>query len=187
MKEAKWLADGTPQAMLRFLKGRTSERKFRLFAVAIQREYDRVEPEFASPESTHAIEKAEAVAESGAPVSNATWRKFGGYFVLNPTGYGAAMRLADISDIPDDFKRTVLHCLFGNPFRPPTSLPRRLSKRILTMATKIYTDRAFDRLPRLAAALESAGCTDSSILDHCRSPGPHTLGCWVVDLILAKK
>jgi hypothetical protein len=50
----------------------------------------------------------------------------------------------------------------------------------------IYADRAFDRLPILADALEEAGCTDADILAHCRGPGPHARGCWVVDLILGK-
>ena len=27
---------------------------------------------------------------------------------------------------------------------------------------------------------------DAAILDHCRGPGPHVRGCWVVDLILGK-
>lgn len=43
------------------------------------------------------------------------------------------------------------------------------------------------RLAILADALEEAGCTDADILSHCRSPGPHVRGCWVVDLILGKK
>ncbi len=54
------------------------------------------------------------------------------------------------------------------------------------LARSIYDDRAFDRLPVLADALEDAGCTDAAILDHCRGPGPHVRGCWVVDLILGK-
>jgi hypothetical protein len=51
----------------------------------------------------------------------------------------------------------------------------------------IYDDRAFDRLSILADALEEAGCTDTDILDHCRGPGPHVRGCWVVDLLLGKE
>jgi hypothetical protein len=43
------------------------------------------------------------------------------------------------------------------------------------------------RLAVLADALEDAGCTDAEILSHCRSPGPHVRGCWVVDEILGKK
>ena len=43
------------------------------------------------------------------------------------------------------------------------------------------------RLPILADALEEAGCTDADMLAHCRGPGPHVRGCWVVDLVLGKE
>jgi hypothetical protein len=39
----------------------------------------------------------------------------------------------------------------------------------------------------LADALEEAGCTDVKILSHCRQPGEHVRGCWVVDLLLGKE
>jgi hypothetical protein len=55
------------------------------------------------------------------------------------------------------------------------------------LAQAIYDDRAFDRLPILADALEEAGCDTADILAHCRGPGPHVRGCWVVDLILGKQ
>jgi hypothetical protein len=54
------------------------------------------------------------------------------------------------------------------------------------LAQTIYDERAFDRLPILADALEEAGCTDTAILDHCRQPGEHYRGCWAVDLLLGK-
>ncbi len=54
------------------------------------------------------------------------------------------------------------------------------------LAQAIYDDRAFDRLPILADALEEAGCTNADILNHCRQPGEHVRGCWVVDLLLGK-
>jgi hypothetical protein len=54
------------------------------------------------------------------------------------------------------------------------------------LANNIYDDRAFDLLPILADALEDAGCADADILAHCRGPGPHVRGCWVVDLLLGK-
>jgi hypothetical protein len=57
---------------------------------------------------------------------------------------------------------------------------------VLKLARAIYDDRAFDRLPVLADALEDAGCVERAILDHCRSGGEHVLGCWVVDLLLGK-
>jgi hypothetical protein len=57
---------------------------------------------------------------------------------------------------------------------------------VLTLAQHIYEKRAFDRLPELADALETAGHTHADLLDHLRNPGPHVLGCWAVDLLLGK-
>jgi len=54
------------------------------------------------------------------------------------------------------------------------------------LATSIYEQRAFHRLPLLADALEDAGCTDAELLGHLRGPGPHVRGCWALDLVLGK-
>ena len=53
-------------------------------------------------------------------------------------------------------------------------------------AQRIYAERAFDQMPNLADTLEVTGCDDSDILNHCRGPGAHVRGCWVVDAILGK-
>ena len=77
----------------------------------------------------------------------------------------------------------------GNPFRSTTvqrSWLIRNQSAVVRMAQSIYDDRSFDNLPILAHALEEAGCTDAEVLTHCREPGPHVRGCWVVDLILGK-
>jgi len=79
--------------------------------------------------------------------------------------------------------------IFGNPFRCLTVAPdwtARLGDVVLRLARVIYADRDFALLPILADALEEAGCTEASIVDHCRGPEPHARGCWVVDLILSK-
>jgi hypothetical protein len=55
------------------------------------------------------------------------------------------------------------------------------------VAEGIYNDRAFGRLPILADALLDSGCDNEELLQHCRSEGPHFLGCWAVDLILDKR
>jgi hypothetical protein len=68
----------------------------------------------------------------------------------------------------------------------PTMNPAWLTSAVVSLAAGIYTDRAFDRLPILADALEDAGCDRAEVLDHCRGTGPHARGCWVVDLLLGK-
>jgi hypothetical protein len=54
---------------------------------------------------------------------------------------------------------------------------------VLRLARAIQAERAFDRMPVLADALEEAGCTDADILGHCRSGGPHRPDCWVLGLL----
>ncbi len=76
--------------------------------------------------------------------------------------------------------------IFGNPFRPVAADPAWITPIVVAIAAAIYDDRAFDRLPVLADALEEAGCTNADVLLHCREPGEHVRGCWVVDLVLGK-
>jgi hypothetical protein len=77
--------------------------------------------------------------------------------------------------------------IFGNPFRPVILNTAWRTSTVTALAQAIYEDRAFDRLPILADALEDAGCTDADILGHCRGGGEHVRGCWVVDLVLGKE
>jgi hypothetical protein len=90
---------------------------------------------------------------------------------------------------PSKSQSDLLRDIFGNPFRAVRIDPSWLACKdqiLVKLAQAIYDERAFDRLPILADALEDAGCTDADILGHCRSPGPHVRGCWVVDLLLGK-
>ena len=89
-------------------------------------------------------------------------------------------------DAEEEPIRDLVRCVFGNPFRPAQLDPTWRTSTVIALAEGIYADRAFDRLPILADALEDAGCTDGAILDHCRQPGEHVRGCWVVDLVLGK-
>jgi hypothetical protein len=77
--------------------------------------------------------------------------------------------------------------LFGNPFRPLAFDSRWRTADVLGLARGIYEDRAFERLSLLADALMDAGCDSEDTLSHCRGPGPHVRGCWVVDLVLGKE
>ncbi len=77
---------------------------------------------------------------------------------------------------------------FGlSPATPVTLDPRWLTETVVALANSIYAERAFDRMPILADALEEAGCDHADILSHCRGDGPHVRGCWVVDLLLGKE
>ena len=72
-------------------------------------------------------------------------------------------------------------------FRPVYVDAAWLDSAVVKIARAVYEDRAFDRMPVLADALEEAGCQDAIILNHCREPGGHVRGCWIVDLLLGKK
>jgi hypothetical protein len=82
---------------------------------------------------------------------------------------------------------SLLRDIFGSLLFRSVSLPADWlawqDRTLRRMAQAIYDERAFDRLPVLADALEEAGCNDPDILGHCRQPGPHFRGCWVVDLL----
>jgi hypothetical protein len=81
----------------------------------------------------------------------------------------------------------LLRDILGNPFQSPYLDPAWLAwqdRLAVRLAEGIYQERTFEHLPILGDALEEAGCTQALILDHCRQPGPHTRGCWVVDLVL---
>lgn len=81
----------------------------------------------------------------------------------------------------------LLRDIFGNPFHPVTIDPAWNNGTVRHLAQAIYDERAFDRMPILADALEDAGCHNEEILAHCRGDSPHTRGCWAVDLLLEKK
>ncbi len=121
---------------------------------------------------------------------------------LPDNGWWALVRLAIVAKrdarsrgepgIPAIQKERRQHChlirdLFGNPFRPVTVDPGWRSPTVMAVAGALYEERRLQDLPVLADALEEAGCADPDILRHCRGPGPHALGCWVVDLLLEKR
>ena len=94
-------------------------------------------------------------------------------------------------DEEDKYQAALLRDLFGNSFRSARSLGSSVltwnGGTIPKLAAAIYEERAFDRLPVLADALEDAGCADAEVLGHCRGGGDHARGCWVVDLVLGKR
>ena len=91
-------------------------------------------------------------------------------------------------DLEKQQQCSILRDISGNPFDAcPVLAPAWLEwndRCVMKLAQAIYDERAFDRMPILADALEDAGCDDADILAHCRGDGPHVRGCWVVDLLL---
>ena len=90
----------------------------------------------------------------------------------------------------------------GNPFRGgrgkrmkkptkrhafPVLRDAHVTSTVLAIARQMYDSRDFSAMPILADALQGAGCDSDNVLDHCRGPGPHVRGCWVVDLVLGKE
>ena len=80
----------------------------------------------------------------------------------------------------------LLHDIVGNPYRPVAFDPAWLTSDVLAMCRGMYESRDFAAMPILADALQDAGCAEAAVLAHCRGPGPHVRGCWVVDRVLGK-
>src|SRR5262249_24211602 len=74
--------------------------------------------------------------------------------------------------------------VLGNPFRPAGCEPAWRTETALALARRVYDERAFERLPILADALEDAGCDGAGLLAHLRGGGDHVRGCWALDLVL---
>ncbi len=84
----------------------------------------------------------------------------------------------------NSFQASLLREIFGNPFRSVTFDPVGLTPAIRSLADAVYTERAFERMPVLGDVLEAAGWNSVDVLGHCREPGEHVRGCWVVDALL---
>jgi hypothetical protein len=76
--------------------------------------------------------------------------------------------------------------LMGNPGMPGLLDPVWLNwgnQAALRVAEVIRRERRFEEIPVLGDIFEEAGCTDQTILRHCRSRGRHGDHCWVLQLL----
>ena len=104
------------------------------------------------------------------------------------TAQAAAEAAPSVADCQE--RCSLTRCVLGNPFRPVSidqSWRTWNDGTIVKAAQSIYDECAFDGMPILADVLEGAGCANQDLLKHCRQPGEHVRGCWVVDLILGKE
>jgi hypothetical protein len=185
MTEEAWLTCEDAERMWQHLRrlGRPPYRKRVLLAAEVCRIGAM---RFREPGALHAvIRRFEARAERG--------------FAGDATGALPPLDASLSDDCPDmtvEESRELaprVRDLFGNPFRPVYLDPSCLTDSVLSLAAAADDQRQKPegildsaRLLVLADALEEAGCTDQTILDHLRGPGPHVRGCWPVDLVLSK-
>jgi hypothetical protein len=216
MTEADWLDSQSPGQMLgHLLSGthRPSERKLRLLAVACCR---RIWGLLTDERSRAAVEVAERYADGLASeeerraayaVASTVPVWVDGRFTNRAVVVRTALKTCgddvrhDVTRIREDAIEAagkeervgqwrLLRCMFGNPFRRVQVGPAWLAWEggtVCQFAEAIYEERAFERMPYLADALEEAGCTSSPILAHCRGTGEHVRGCHVVDAILGRE
>jgi hypothetical protein len=87
----------------------------------------------------------------------ATWRHAGSVELCNAAATAAVPSWAG-REAEFLVQANLLRCIFGPlPFRP-IAASRAWPARCTSLAQAIYDDRAFDRMPILADALEDAGC-----------------------------
>jgi hypothetical protein len=216
MTEAEWLQCTEAEDLLTFLRGRGSDRKWRLYACGCCRAAWHL---LTAPQSRRAVAVAEAFAEGGesrqalaiahdqaleaARREGMSWRRGAAEAAvaashdwkgsspwqeairaaraLQSRGYGAVAR-------------SLVHDVFGNPFRPLPATPTWVTADVQALAAEESVREGFFagpldsvRLAVLADALEEAGCTDERILTHLRGREPHVRGCHVLDLLLVKE
>jgi hypothetical protein len=180
--------------LLHQLRDRLSERKLRLFTCACLRHLGHVS---ADERNLQAVEAAEQYADrriskrelkKARKAANIPWlTSFEPYHEAMSTIQAAALvTTAEQQRSLCDLLRDVA----GHLWQPVTLRPswlRRSGGIVAAIARTIYADHLFVDLPILADALEEAGCDNTLILNHCRQPGEHVRGCWVLDLLLGKQ
>ena len=207
MTEAEWLTAAEPYPMLQFLRDKASKRKLRLFAVACCRQlWDQLEDYY-----RRTVDIGEQYADGHIGIQELRASRSAINLVAFPAGeepYSVrpethafvvwcvglerdypqliCRSIHRLMSTPDGDRAThckLLRCIFGNPFRPVTVNPSWLTATVVSLATAIYDERAFDRMPVLGDALEDAGCDNADMLNHCRHRGVHVRGCWLLDLL----
>jgi hypothetical protein len=210
MTEAEWLAATDPKPMLEFLRGKATDRKFRLLAVACCRAVREV---FIAPVDWKLIDlvdhQSRLDGRLNIDLAAYCYRPFvkihsgqtplTQVMILGLTAQDAweAAR-ATASHLPnfatdggrDNVERwlcRLVRDIFGNPFRRIAFDPGWRTDNVRALAIGMDEVGTCGLMPVLADALQDAGCDNVDILSHCRSDGPHVRGCWVVDLVLGKE
>jgi hypothetical protein len=115
---------------------------------------------------------------------------YGSAFWVIPHKLISAVNQVSSDEYTSAFKAklcSALRDIFCNQFQPVSFSPSWQTDTVVSLARTMYESREFSAMPILADALQDVGCDNADILDHCRGPGPHVRGCWVVDLVLGKE
>jgi hypothetical protein len=207
MTETEWLHASEPHAMLEFVQrtGSESARKLRLFAVACSRRVwsridalgqaaveiaERFADGLVAPDELRAARLAcQGAGGQASWYAAATKPEIAAHNAARSAQSGVVghSRVATEADellVQAALLRDICVPL---PFRPIAHDTALRAPTVVPLAQAIYRDRAFDRMAELAHALHEAGCANLEIVSHCRGPGPHVRGCWVVDLVLGKE
>ena len=205
MTKQEWLECTDPTPMMELLRGNASGRKFRLFACACWRREWRCLP----MKDRNAVVVAERFADGLVSVDelpeafDEEGRDAWPYVTRQPLMALTMPTWLRICLLVQLLTRWMMGTMPSSPSGKYSELVREvfgllpygcisidtawLSSTVSDLASTIYNEHAFDRLPILADTLEKAGCTNADILNHCRQPREHVRGCWVVDLILGKQ
>jgi hypothetical protein len=237
MNEAEWLESLDPWKMLKYLEGKVSDRKLRLYAVACCWGVTHLFPSEVCCDALHTAERLAEGEVSPLEVTEALGRLAGivpppqdsrrdvlehlyhatawtlkapALEAAQSTGNwcyqtlwretvaqtrAAGAELPPFSEfVRPELERHVrlLRDVVGRPSvrwrkRMATTLNRVAGGDAVRIARAVWEERDFASLPVLADALEDAGCTDREVFAHCREPGEHVRGCWVVDFVLGKE
>jgi hypothetical protein len=203
MTEAEWMTSTELIPMLELIDLKGYDRKFRLFSCACVRRVFDCLPDVRSRRAVEVLElhidglaswaevemsrrdanevavNAAACLASEDPIIVA-WKAVAHRRAGNPINQEAGEREARA-------QCNLLRDIFGNPFRPVSVEPAWRTSDVMLLAKGIYDDRAFDRMPILADALQDAGCASDDVLTHLRDThATHVRGCWALDLVLGK-
>src|SRR5438067_1023475 len=204
MDEEEWLTSNDVAKLLKRSGSKPDGRKLRLLICAwCRRRWDVLDGSY-----QYAVEVAERYADGLATEADINYARiaassarkmYGIYFayarkIKYTEAASAAAHLAyypyetgdeqtaRVRAAEKQVQLTLLREIFGNPFRPVAFDPAWRTSTAVALARGIYDERAFDRMPILADALQDAGCDCDEMLNHLRGEGPHVRGCWALDL-----
>jgi hypothetical protein len=216
MTEAEWQECSEATVLLNFLRGKGSDRKWRLYACGCCRAAWHL---LTDQQSRRAVEVAETFAEGGGSrQALAEAHRQAVSVVQRETMLAGQMAARAAVAASHDWQGSsgcemairaaralqargygaiacsLVHDVFGNPYHPLPAAPTWMTPEVRTLAADEAIRGGFFagpldpvRLAVLGDALEEAGCTNTEILDHLRGPGPHVRGCFVLDLLLGKE